>query len=148
MSPEGGSTLTTSAPKSERITAAAGAATKVERSTTLSPEKMLSLAIGSLLNCRVCFSGQELRGALLEESVFHRVPVPSAQFRSQSRSRCPLHLGVVRTASALRSSPCDVAGGILDVAGFAVDAVLRIDDELEVGTLADPLVDAGWTIPV
>src|SRR5215468_10260579 len=124
MSPEGGSTLTTSAPKSERITAAAGAATKVEKSTTLSPEKMLSLATGSLLNCRVCFSGP------------------------QGRSRCPLHLGVVRTASALRSSPCDVADGILDVAGLAVDAVLRVDDQLEVGTLADPLVDAGWAIPV
>src|SRR5215472_9730200 len=62
MSPEGGSTLTTSAPKSERITAAAGAATKVERSTTLRPEKMLSLAIGFLLNCRVCFSGPGTAG--------------------------------------------------------------------------------------
>src|SRR6516165_10582684 len=71
-----------------------------------------------------------------------------SSFESQGRSRCPLHLAVVRTASALRSSPCDVAGGILDVAGLAVNAVLRINDELEVGTLADPLVDAGGTIPV
>src|SRR5215467_4502311 len=39
----------TSAPKSERITAAPGAATKLEKSTTLSPEKMLSVAIGVLL---------------------------------------------------------------------------------------------------
>src|SRR5215469_8195732 len=50
-SPEGGSTLITSAPKSERITEAPGAATKVAKSTTLSPEKMLSFAIlVSLLN--------------------------------------------------------------------------------------------------
>src|SRR6516164_32892 len=148
MSPEGGSTLTTSAPKSERITAAAGAATKVEKSTTLSPEKMLSLAIWSLLNCRVCFSdpgtaGRASRGKRLPPST-----CPDCRVNSQGRSRYPLHLGVVRTASALRSGPCDVAGGILDVAGLAMDAVLRIDDELEVGTLADPLVDAGRTIPV
>src|ERR1044071_3441431 len=35
----------TSAPKSERITAAPGAATKLEKSTTLKPEKMFSFAI-------------------------------------------------------------------------------------------------------
>src|SRR5215469_9727581 len=52
-SPEGGSTLITSAPKSERITAAPGAATKLAKSTTLSPEKMLSVAIGVLLNASV-----------------------------------------------------------------------------------------------
>src|SRR5271156_7146062 len=45
VSPEGGSTLMTSAPKSDRITAALGPAMKLARSTTLSPEKMLSLAI-------------------------------------------------------------------------------------------------------
>src|SRR6266403_4074084 len=44
-SPLGGSTLMTSAPKSPRITAALGPAIKLARSTTLSPEKMLSLAI-------------------------------------------------------------------------------------------------------
>src|SRR5215469_254187 len=55
-SPEGGSTLITSAPKSERITAAPGAATKVAKSTTLSPEKMLSVAIGVLLNASGAYS--------------------------------------------------------------------------------------------
>src|SRR5271163_3497272 len=45
VSPEGGSTFITSAPKSDRITAALGPAMKLARSTTLSPEKMLSLAI-------------------------------------------------------------------------------------------------------
>src|SRR5258706_9604610 len=46
MSPEGGSTLITSAPKSDKITAAPGPAMKLARSTTFSPEKMLSLVTG------------------------------------------------------------------------------------------------------
>src|SRR5262245_637177 len=57
----------TSAPKSDRMTAAPGAATKLEKSTTFSPEKMLSLAIGSLLIRRVALPPKELRGALFEE---------------------------------------------------------------------------------
>src|SRR2546430_4540136 len=44
-SPLGGSTLMTSAPKSDRITAALGPAMKLARSTTLSPEKMLSFGM-------------------------------------------------------------------------------------------------------
>src|SRR5271170_5839657 len=49
-SPEGGSTLMTSAPKSDRITAALGPAIKLAKSTTFKPEKMLSFAIGFLLD--------------------------------------------------------------------------------------------------
>ena len=45
ISPLGGSTLITSAPKSDKITAAPGPAMKLERSTTFSPEKMLSVII-------------------------------------------------------------------------------------------------------
>src|SRR5260370_424545 len=45
MSPEGGSTLITSAPKSDRITAAPGPAMKLARSTTFTPEKILSVVI-------------------------------------------------------------------------------------------------------
>src|SRR6201997_5951745 len=45
MSPDGGSTLITSAPKSDKITAAAGPAMKLAKSTTFRPEKMLSLVI-------------------------------------------------------------------------------------------------------
>src|SRR5271163_1534733 len=69
-SPAGGSTLMTSAPKSDKITAALGPAMKLARSTTFSPEKMLSLAIGSLLNRRVrwcCSPPAELRRALFKE---------------------------------------------------------------------------------
>src|SRR5262249_37513008 len=60
----------TSAPKSDRITAAAGPATKLEKSTTLSSEKMLSLAIGSLLISRghgFASPSVELGCTLLEE---------------------------------------------------------------------------------
>src|SRR5438477_620731 len=47
-SPFGGSTLITSAPKSDKITAAPGPAMKLARSTTFSPEKMLSASAISL----------------------------------------------------------------------------------------------------
>src|SRR5882724_6091924 len=45
MSPLGGSTLMTSAPKSDRITAALGPAMKLAKSTTFSPEKILSFMV-------------------------------------------------------------------------------------------------------
>src|SRR5437667_1520614 len=45
MSPLGGSTLITSAPKSDRITAALGPAMKLAKSTTFSPEKILSFMV-------------------------------------------------------------------------------------------------------
>src|SRR5437764_4952168 len=45
MSPPGGSTLITSAPKSDRITAALGPAMKLAKSTTFSPEKILSFMV-------------------------------------------------------------------------------------------------------
>src|SRR5256714_9203727 len=44
-SPLGGSTLITSAPKSDRITAALGPAMKLAKSTTFSPEKILSFMV-------------------------------------------------------------------------------------------------------
>src|ERR1700735_3723896 len=68
VSPEGGSTLMTSAPKSDRITAALGPAIKLARSTTLSPEKMLSLAMGvSKVVINMALAAVELGRALFEE---------------------------------------------------------------------------------
>src|SRR3954470_10899859 len=71
VSPVGGSTLITSAPKSDRITAAPGPAMKLAKSTTFSPEKMLSLAMGCPFRIAVCvgFSSPsaELWCALFEE---------------------------------------------------------------------------------
>src|ERR1700750_3144653 len=69
MSPLGGSTLMTSAPKADKITAALGPAMKLARSTTLSPEKMLSLAIGYLPNRRELriSAPAEVGGAFFQE---------------------------------------------------------------------------------
>src|SRR5258708_38842421 len=69
-SPLGGSTLMTSAPKSDRITAALGPAMKLARSTTFSPEKILSLAMSCpFQNRRVRAASPtvKLRCTLLEE---------------------------------------------------------------------------------
>src|ERR1700722_7767746 len=68
VSPEGGSTLITSAPKSDRITAALGPAMKLANYTTLSPEKMLSLAMCvSKVVIKVSLAASELRWALFQE---------------------------------------------------------------------------------
>src|SRR5437870_9450759 len=72
-SPFGGSTLITSAPKSDRITAALGPAMKLAKSTTFNPEKMLSLAMSLSAQSFVCgtlaSSPLESRRALFEEGV-------------------------------------------------------------------------------
>ena len=69
---------------------------------------------------------------------------------AEDRRASRLHIGVIRTAAALRRRPVDVLGGILDVADFAVDAILRVDDEARVGApgfvAVDDFVDAGGTI--
>src|SRR5438552_14757297 len=62
-SPVGGSTLITSAPKSDKITAAPGPAMKLARSTTFNPEKILSLFIG----CVPFSPALKLRRTLFEE---------------------------------------------------------------------------------
>src|SRR6185436_5079210 len=56
------------------------------------------------------------------------------------------HVGIVGTAPALRRNPGDVGVRVLDVAGFAVNAVLSVYDILQIGTLTDPLIDSGGTI--
>src|SRR6266699_1199198 len=69
-SPTGGSTLMTSAPKSDRITAALGPAMKLAKSTTFKPEKMWSLAmfVSPESSCSgFSSSPAELGRALLEE---------------------------------------------------------------------------------
>src|SRR5271169_1157495 len=67
-SPFGGSTLMTSAPKSDRITAALGPAMKLAKSTTLSPEKILSPAMRvSKAVVSISLAAAELRCALFEE---------------------------------------------------------------------------------
>src|SRR6267142_1708609 len=68
VSPAGGSTLMTSAPKSDRITAAPGPAMKLARSTTFKPEKMLSVVMcRSLIGRARPSPALELWRPLLEE---------------------------------------------------------------------------------
>src|SRR5882672_3848137 len=57
----------TSAPKSDRITAALGPAMKLARSTTFKPEKMLSFAMTGLSSLQVSSSPLESRDALFQE---------------------------------------------------------------------------------
>src|SRR5580700_8310979 len=53
------------------------------------------------------------------------------------------HCLVIGPAAALRRNPGDIAVRILDVAGFAVNAILGIDDESRCCSLLHPFVDAG-----
>src|SRR5205085_10587538 len=57
------------------------------------------------------------------------------------------HRLIIRSATAFWRNPCDVAIGVLHVAGFAVDAILGVDDEARSGRFLDPLIDGGWAIP-
>ena len=59
---------------------------------------------------------------------------------------CRLHSNVVRAGAAFGRDPGDVAGRILDVAGFAVDAVLGVDAELPGAAGVDDFVNPGRAI--
>src|SRR5260370_18937650 len=72
-SPDGGSTLITSAPKSDKITAALGQAMKLASSTTFNPEKILSLMSFPSIHVSGCacfslLSPSKLRRSLFKES--------------------------------------------------------------------------------
>src|ERR1700744_2483200 len=58
------------------------------------------------------------------------------------------HRLVIRAAAPFRRDPGNVAVWILDVAGFAVDAILRVDHEARSRRFFDPLIDAGRTIAI
>ena len=53
-----------------------------------------------------------------------------------------LHIGVVRTAAAFGRHPHEVLGGVFDIAGLAVHAILRIDLQLVLARrIFDELID-------
>src|SRR5205085_10874109 len=58
----------------------------------------------------------------------------------------PLHVRIVRAAAAFGRDPDDVLRRILDVAGFAVHAVLGIDLQARLGVEVDELVHAGRAV--
>ena len=57
-----------------------------------------------------------------------------------------LHVRVIRTAAALGRHPGDILRRILDVAGFAMDAILRVDLESRAAWLLDDFINARGTI--
>src|SRR5271166_2241743 len=71
---------------------------------------------------------------------------------SKGRARRPSdsHLRVVWASAALRGRPGDILGGVLDIAGLAVDAVLRVDHEARVRlrrlVVVHDFVHAGGTV--
>src|SRR4249919_2768527 len=56
-------------------------------------------------------------------------------------------LAATQQAAAFGRNPGDILVGILDVARFAVDAVLRIDHEFRCARFFHPFIDAGWAVP-
>src|SRR5713101_6432977 len=67
-SPFGGSTLITSAPKSDKMTAAPGPAMKLARSTTFNPEKIFSVMFSVVISVFFLdLPSLKLSGAFLQE---------------------------------------------------------------------------------
>src|SRR2546422_4236125 len=57
-----------------------------------------------------------------------------------------LHVGIVGAAAAFRRDPDDVLLRVLDIAGLAVHAVLRVDLQARRGLEVDELIDAGRAV--
>ena len=62
--------------------------------------------------------------------------------------RAGSHIRVVRTPAPFRGGPDDVLGGVLDITGFAVDAVLGVYLEPRIGSglVIQHFVDSGGAI--
>ena len=60
------------------------------------------------------------------------------------------HIGIIGPTAAFRCHPCDILSRILDVTGFAMDAILRIDHQVWIGfgisIRINNLIDPGWAI--
>src|SRR5512141_2019579 len=76
------------------------------------------------------------------------VAAVAAKARAPRQSARPasLHIGIVRPSSAFGDDPVDVLGRVLDVAGLAVDAILRVDLEARPGRFLDEFIDPGRAI--
>src|SRR5262249_44234375 len=115
-SPLGGSTLMTSAPKSDRITAAAGHAMKLARSTTFNPEKILSVAIYTSVDFAVRYATLPASCFLLPASCFllpltaHETPACAFPGKPTYLHSCLPSQRTGRNrrlpARSLRSGPC------------------------------------------
>src|SRR5450631_2190080 len=61
-------------------------------------------------------------------------------------ARDPSHIRVIRSATAFGRNPGNVLIRVLDVAGFAMDAILRVYDELRRTALLNPFIDTSRAI--
>ena len=98
----------------------------------------------SAVRSRRCGGGSELR---IQDISWKRFQcggiVAGGRIRGSRLTQSWSHRLIIGSATALGRNPGDVAVWILHVAGFAVDAILGVDDEAWPGRLLDPLVDAG-----
>src|SRR6476646_1540480 len=56
------------------------------------------------------------------------------------------HIRVIGTAATLGRNPNDILIGVLDVAGFAVNAILGIDHEFRAARFLHPFINAGRAV--
>src|SRR3982751_7089484 len=80
------------------------------------------------------------------EAARTRAPAPKASRPAANARAASLHVGIIRSSSAFGNDPVDVLGRVLDVAGFAMDAILRVDLEARAGRFLDEFVDSGRAI--
>src|SRR2546422_761674 len=59
-----------------------------------------------------------------------------------------LHVGIVGAAAAFRRDPDDVLLRVLDIAGLAVHAVLRVDPQARRGLEIHELIDTGRAVEI
>jgi hypothetical protein len=56
------------------------------------------------------------------------------------------HIRIIGATAPFGRNPGNILIGILDVTGFAVDAILRVDHEFWCGPFLNPFVDTGWAV--
>jgi uncharacterized NAD(P)/FAD-binding protein YdhS len=121
-------------------------------------ERVYCLAAPFLLSRRPFVQGLTCAHDLAERAVadlLRRAAVPARRGPRRRRALSgrwprgddrPSHLLIIGAAAAFRRRPGDVLRGVLDVAGFAMHAILRVDDEARIGlarlVAVDDLVNA------
>ena len=96
-------------------------------------------------------TGGELIGGKVPRALVHFSATPESASTvavSWPAASNPSHRLVIGSATAFRWNPGDVAVRVLDVAGFAMDAILSVDLEARPRGLLDPFVDARGTIAI
>src|SRR5262249_43506970 len=84
--------------------------------------------------------------ARIEQAPTARHKAPQFPYTQPNHS----HIGIIRSPAAFGHHPVNVLSRVLDVAGFAVDAILGVDLQARIESVdvADDLVDSRWTVPL